>query len=176
MSFIVRRTQGDFNTAPEGLHNAVCVDMVDLGVKKTPWGDKHKCRLWWQLEVRDDEGRRHTVFKDYTVSLDQKANLTKDLEAWRGRQFTEQELDGFDVETVIGAPCQLQVSHNLGSNGNTYANVMTVVPVGKGMTKIRPEDWTRIQDREAAPTNGRTTVNPPPPDESFEASMEDVPF
>ncbi len=156
MSFMVQRTESDFKSAPEGLHPGVCVDVIDLGMRDTQWGSKHKVRLWWQLEIRDeDTGKRFIVKKDYTASLHEKANLCQDLVSWRGRKFTEEEASGFDVEGVIGANCQLQVAHNLGSNGTVWANVMTVVPLGKNMTKLRPEDYVREKDRtDKQPDNG----------------------
>ena len=148
MSFMVQRTESDFKPAPEGLHQGVCIDVIDLGMKDGKWGPKHTCRLWWQLELRDDETeKRFRVKKDYNVSLHEKANLCKDLVAWRGRKFTDEEAAGFDVESVIGANCQLQVAHNLGDNGTVWANVMTVVPLGKNMTKLRPEEYVRDKDR-----------------------------
>jgi hypothetical protein len=164
---IVKQNKSDFKPAPEGLHQAACVDVVDLGLKDTPWGQKPKIRLWWQIEARDEDGKRFAVAKDYTASLSTKANLTRDLESWRGRPFTEQELEGFDVESCLGANCQVQVAHNLGKNGTVWANVMAVVPIGKGMTKMRAEDFTRVKDRDTA-GNGQG--------EAFEAEDSDVPF
>ena len=48
-------------------------------------------------EAEDDNGRRFQLRKDYKNSLHEKAGLRKDLEAWRGRRFTDAELAGFDL-------------------------------------------------------------------------------
>lgn len=147
MPFIVKGTQ-NFDPAPEGLHNAVCIDVVDRGMQETPWGPSPKVEIRWQLEaVNEKNEKRHTVVKWYRPSLNEKANLRKDLEAWRGRKFTAEELAGWDLESVIGAPCQVQVIHSPREDGGVSAKVQAIVPLGKGMVKMRPQDYTRVKDR-----------------------------
>jgi hypothetical protein len=160
MPIIVKDNRKDFAPAPEGLHQAVCVDVIDKGLQETQWGPKQKLEIRWQIDQLNQEtGRPFLVIKSYTASLNEKAQLCKDLEAWRGKKFTKEERDGFDVEKLIGQNCQLQVVQNMVENGNVYANVQAVVPLGKGMTKIQSMDYVRIQDR---PTNGHSVA----PDDS----------
>src|SRR3990167_2490369 len=102
--------------------------------------------------------------RDAEEDEDEKANLRKHLEAWRGKKFTKEELDGFDVEKLLGVNCQLQVIHNLSDNGGTFANVQAIVPLGKGMVKIRPsEDYVRMVNRD--PKSGTTATAGAPGDE-----------
>lgn len=115
--------------APEGEHNAVCVDATDIELKDTPWGKKPKFRLVWELDCKMDDGRPFVVGKTYTASLDQKATLRKDLKTWRGRDFTADEAKAFDTERLIGAPCRVIVAH-AERDGETYANVETVLRAG----------------------------------------------
>jgi hypothetical protein len=45
--------------------------------------------------------------------------------------------------------------HVLSDRGGLFANVQAVVPLGRGMPKLRPsEDYVRVCHREAAATNG----------------------
>ena len=157
MSLMARRPQTARALAPAGIHAAVCVDCQDLGLLQGAYGAKHKIRLVWQLDALDPEaGRRVEVARVYTLSLSERAALRKDLECWRGRKFTDQELDlGFDLEKVIGANCQVLVSHALGDNSTTYANIDSVLPAAKGAPKLAPEAFTRLKDR-ASRTNGAT--------------------
>jgi hypothetical protein len=154
---MARRPQTARALAPAGIHSAVCVDVQDLGLQTGAYGAKHKIRLVWQLDALDPEaGRRVEVARVYTLSLSERAALRKDLERWRGRAFTDQELDlGFDLEKVIGANCQVLVSHSLGENGTLYANVDSLLPAAKGAPKLAPEAFTRLKDR-ASRTNGAT--------------------
>ena len=168
MPLVVKYEKQSFTPPSEGLHQAVCVDVVDLGMQQTQWGEKHKCRIVWQIEEITDAGNRQTLIKQYTISLNPKANLRKDLETWRGRKFTEAELAGFDLEELIGANCQIQVVHNPMDDGRIFANVQAIVPAGKGVTLLRPEGYIRVKDRAVEQPDGTF--------KKADADEEDVPF
>lgn len=149
MGIIVRRNE--YTPAPEGSHRAVCVDVIDLGEITTTWqGEsrtRHMVRLVWQIDEVDASGKRHHVRRDYTASLGDKAALRRDLEAWRGRPFTAEELSGFDLETVIGSSCLVQIVHREGSRGGVFANVAAVMRLPKGMKPLEPVPYEREQAR-----------------------------
>lgn len=149
----VRAPQGgDFTPAPQGLHSAVCVDVLDTWTEERPkefgGGLVEKTRLVWEIEEKMDDGKRFLVSQFYTASLHEKAKLRQHLESWRGRAFTEQELNGFDLENVVGVPCQLQVIHHTTKAGKTYANVAGIVPPSKHAPRLQPTgDYVRVKDR-----------------------------
>jgi len=152
MAFVVKHEKTEFTPASEGLHAAVCCDVIDRGIQETPWGKKHKCQISWQIEeINPDTGKRQTPSKFYTVSLHEKAALRKDLETWRGRKFTEEELSGFDLEKLLGVNCQIQIVHNLSEDGRLFGNVQAIVPMGKGMVPLRVQDYVRVKDRDEKP-------------------------
>jgi hypothetical protein len=154
-TIIARRPKSSYSAAPEGLHAAVCVDVVDLGIVQGAYGAKHKVRVVWQLDVVDEtHGRRFDVARAYTLSLHERAALRKDLESWRGKRFTEQELDCFDLEKLLGAPAQVAITHSVADDGTVYANVSTVVPPVKGTPRLVPLDFVRWKDRAPVRTNG----------------------
>jgi hypothetical protein len=152
MPIYAKDTRREFTPAPEGLHQAVCCDVVDLGLQQTPWGEKQKVELRWELDsLNDGTGRPHLTTKRYTLSLNEKATLRQHLEAWRGRRFTAEELGGFDLEKLLGVNCQLQIVHELSDQGRIFANVQAVVPLGKNMVKIRQsQGYVRMIDRQRA--------------------------
>lgn len=163
---IARRPTTQRAQAPEGLFAACCVDVQALGLVQGAYGPKHKVRLVWQLDLETDEGHRYEVARVYTLSLHERATLRKDLESWRGRAFTERELDGFDLEKLLGVNAQIQVVARLGDDGQVYANVATVIPPVKGGPRLAPIDFVRLKDRTSR-TNGavRESVveDEPPP-------------
>lgn len=165
---MVREPESKFRPCPEGLHHGVCVDVVDLGVVSTAFGDKHQVQIRWHVDAADEDGKRFEVRKTYTASLSEKANLRKDLEAWRGRKFTADELKGFDLEKLLGANCQINVVHNMADNGNTYANVQGVVPAPKGVVRLAPQDYVRQAERATV----RDTASTP----SGATVEDDIPF
>lgn len=148
---------------PEGLHPAVCVDVVELGVIQSQWGSKDTVELRWQVfptdpdnpaeSLRTESGRPFMIVQRFNASLHPKAGLYKLLTAWRGKKFTDAELQGFDLDNVLGAPCQLQVIHNH-KEGQTYANIQAIVPLGRGMDKPVAEEYQRVKDREDQQGNG----------------------
>lgn len=146
MPIYAREPESKFTPAPEGLFLATCVDVVDLGLMDDGFGEKHKIELWWQLDERNPEtGRRFTVRKRYTSSLHEKATLRKELEMWRGRKFSKDELAGFDLEKLINVSCQVQTIHKVTDDGKVYCNVAAVV-TARGQ-KLTAEDFTRHKDR-----------------------------
>src|SRR4051812_42442926 len=115
-----------FQPAPVGVHQAVCVDVVDLGILDVTWQGvtkkQHKVNVAWQINEDRDDGKPFLIFKRYTLSMHEKAGLRKDLESWLGRKFGRDEEMGFDVESLIGSNCLLNVTHNRVGD-KTYANV-----------------------------------------------------
>src|SRR5262245_30006045 len=102
---LARGDQSSGPAAPDGLHAAVCVDVINLGDVATNWGTKPKVRIVWQLADEDPTTRRrYVVSRMYTLSLGPKASLRRDLESWRGKAFSPEELlGGFDLLRLIGA-------------------------------------------------------------------------
>ena len=145
---IVKESECHFEPAPPGLHNAVCCDVVDLGVVDGAFGPKRKVKLIWQLEEKNKTGERFQARATYTQSLAEGSNLRRDLESWRGRAFTPEEKKGFDLERIIGVTCQLSLKHAVSkSTGRTYAQVTAVLPGPKGkklaVEKYEREPWPK---------------------------------
>lgn len=143
---IVATAKATSNIPPieAGTYAARCYSMVHIGTVDDEYKGKkikvNRVRLTWELPTElhvfdEDKGEQPRVIsKEYTLSLSEKANLRKDLEAWRGKQFTQEELDGFDITAVVGAPCQVSVVNKVSkSSGNTYAQVTGVSKTMKGL-------------------------------------------
>lgn len=138
------KNESTFTPAPDGVHNAVCVDVVDLGMVEGPFGAKHKLNLVWQLEEKMESGKPFLVSKRYTATIHKKSALRKDLKSWRSKDFTDDEAKEFDLEKLVGVTAQLVIQHN-DHEGVTYANVIAIT---KGKVKLTVQDYTRKKDRE----------------------------
>jgi hypothetical protein len=137
MSLLASASGKDFENAPEGVAVTRCYRIIDLGTQTGEYMGKpkmaHKILVNWELlGTSNSEGKPFTIGKKYTLSLDEKANLRKDLEAWRGRKFTPAELEGFDISKLIGAPCMINIIHATKDN-KTYANIASIMPLAGGM-------------------------------------------
>lgn len=148
MALIVKDNGGkDFELVPAGNHQAVCVFVEDIGTHEGTYqgvpNNRHQIVVCWELVEKmtkgENAGKPFMVSKFYTFSLGEKANLRKDLEAWRGVAFTEDDLkNGFDIEKLKGANCLLNVIHYKKQDGNTGSKIQSISPIIKGMTKITP--------------------------------------
>ena len=129
---------------PEGMYEAVCTMLIDMGIQSNPrFGtSSRKLRIVWELpgytvKIGDQEYPRQ-LSKEFTNSLSDKSNLRKALQSWRGKAFTAQELKGFDLRKILGVGAVLQVMHKTGENGE-YANIETIIPlVGKKAPPVQP--------------------------------------
>lgn len=167
----------NFTPAPQGTHQAVCVDVIDKGMLPNKFKEgalQHKIDVAWQINELRDDGKRYLVYKRYTLSLNEKANLRKDLESWRGRAFTRDEEMGFDVEKLIGGNCLVNVTHRTVAD-KTYANVISVMPLIKGMPKIAPLDYVRPQP-EAQPEHAEPEIDIHGDEPVAELTDDDIPF
>lgn len=211
MGFVVKDNGGyDIEPIPEGMHHAICYAVYDLGTQHSDTfnNDSRQLVIIWELteeriEIEKDGKKQNlprAISKMFTASLGKKANLRKALEAWRGRVFTAEELEGFDLVKLLGINCQLQILHKTKEN-KTYANIMSIVPLSKGMTSKKPENPTKyfcfddgsdlpadtpewimemIQKSAEWQSNGKKQEEPPPPswlqDGSQPPPNDDVPF
>ena len=152
MAFIAKDSGGgDFKKVPPGAYIGRCYSLIDLGTQLTSgqYGEKmqHKIRIGWELFGDDEEGNPLTVevdgkqmpmtiSKSYTVSLHEKAGLRKDLAAWRGRDFTDEEAKAFDITKLLGKPCMINIIHKPGKSDptKTYQEISSITGIPKGMT------------------------------------------
>lgn len=151
MRLIAKEHTGQsFEPIAPGVYVGICYGLIDLGTHPNPtFGrEAHKILLQWEIpEMRADCERDgkivnlpRAISKRYTLSLSEKANLRRDLESWRGRKFTAQELAGFDLKALLGASCQLQIVHESSTEGRNYATIAAIMALPKGTPRRAPEN------------------------------------
>jgi len=137
MSLIIN--EGSSTTIPllaEDTYPAVCNMLIDLGDQYSEKFDKtsRQILICWEIPSEKlDNGEPRRLSKTYTASLNSKGNLRRDLIAWRGRDFTVEELKAFDLKNIVGAPCMLQVIHRVGQDGTKRAVIGGIMKLPKGM-------------------------------------------
>lgn len=139
-----------------------------------------------------EKERPATISKEYTASLGKKADLRKHLDTWRGKPFTEEELKGFHLPSVLTAPCSVSIIHTPKLTGGVNAKISGIQAVPKGTTvpdlfhpviefdiddgndgdgfKALPE-WIRNKISKCAEWTGET----PPAPEVHDGTPEDDP-
>lgn len=133
---------GTFEQPPTGTHVGICVKIIDIGTQKGEYQGqaniRRQCIIGWELPNElmtegDYAGKPFTVSKFYTASLGEKANLRKDLANWRGRDFTEEELKGFESKAILGKACMLSLTPN--EKGKTRVTAVMALPKGTPVPK-----------------------------------------
>jgi hypothetical protein len=137
---------GPKELCPVGNQQAVCIGAFDIGTQEGSYNGKQNFRLQliivWELAEKlttgDFAGKPFQVSKFYTASLGEKANLLKDLQSWRGRPFTAEELAGFEMNNLVGANCLLNIVATKKTDGSDGRQIAAISPLVKGMAKIEP--------------------------------------
>ena len=138
MSYVIKESDG-FKQVAAAVYPARCVRLIGLGTQRGEWAGKptKKIQVLISFElptelIPDGEfaGQPYMVSRFYTSSLGEKANLRKHLISWRGRDFTPEELQGFDMSNIVGKPCMVSIIHN----AKGKATVDSVMALPKGMT------------------------------------------
>jgi hypothetical protein len=138
---------GEFTPVPQGMHLARCYRVIDLGTQESTYlGTVRKLpKVMLQFEVHgeDEEGNPivtaknepMSISKNFTLSLAEMATLRKDLQTWRGREFTAQELLGFELKNVLGVWAMVSVVKAMGNNGKEYTNIAAIMSVPPAIKK-----------------------------------------
>ena len=155
MAFIaVDNGGGNFKTVPAGVFIGRCYELIDLGTQVNETGlyagkSNHRIKIGFELFGEEDDGTPLTIdvdgktmpltiTKDYTVSLHEKANLRKELEAWRGRPFSDEEAAGFDVSKLLGAYAMINITHKTNTQGKVRANISGLSPLPSALRAAKP--------------------------------------
>ena len=123
---------GEPTSIPTGTHVAICCQVIDIGTQYSDFykKSKYKVVIGWELpNIKNEKGEPHLLWERYTLSLHENARLRQHLESWRGKSFTQTELDGFNLKNVLDKPCMISVTH---SEDKQYANVQSVMGLPKG--------------------------------------------
>lgn len=154
MGFIAKNNgMADFKRIPPGSYIARCYMLIDLGEQlsdgKFGQSVQHKIRLGWEVFGEDETGspltveyegvqRQMTIGKTYTLSLNEKAGLRKDLTSWRGRDFSPEELEGFDITNILNVYCMLNITTSE-KDGKTYTNISAITPLPAALKNAKPQ-------------------------------------
>jgi hypothetical protein len=144
----------DFEPIPAGVHMAICVQVIDLGLQpQTGKYPKPKHQVYIKFEIpgvqvtweKDGEEKTGpgTIGRTFGLSISEKSHLRPFLEGWRGKPFTAEEEAGFEITSILGKLCQLSIIHEQGEKtGKTYAKIQgafALIDLQKADLKMHPE-------------------------------------
>lgn len=128
---------------PAGTHIARLYQIVEIGTTYYEWQgeqkESYKVRLTWELPnltkvFKEEEGPKPLVIsEEYTLSMGEKSNLRPVVEGITG-PLTDKEANGFNLESLLGTTCLLNVGHKTSKKGATFERVLSTSPLMAGMT------------------------------------------
>lgn len=139
-----KNSDAKFTPHPEGMFPAQCVDVIDLGEKveeyqNNPKKLSHKCALVFRTgEINVETGEPIDVSGEYTVSMGEKAKLRQMLETWRGKEYSEDELEEVPLDKLEGQWALLTIDQKVSSNKRRYARIIGITGIPKQMRKDLP--------------------------------------
>jgi hypothetical protein len=175
--------QRDFAKPPEGQHQGVLVDVIDLGMQPNTFngqtnGFVHKCALVWQIDaINSETSKPFEVSKEFTVSMGEKANLRKFLGQWRGKSYSDAEAEaGAPLHKLYGINAMLAVEHkqSKANPDRSYVNILSATALHKSAEKLEPLDYKRAdwwKDKV-----GKQEPPPPSDDDAPADDADDLPF
>jgi len=120
---------------PADTHVARIYSIVDLGTQNEIYKGKpkvvHKIMFRFELpEARhiwdEAEGERpHTMVKEFSLSMGSEASLRKAVEAIRGKFASDEEAAKFEILSLVGQACLLQIEHVTKPTG-TSAKIIAI--------------------------------------------------
>jgi hypothetical protein len=154
----IKANNSNFETCPEFTGKAVCVDVTPLRKQQSQFGERDVFKVVFEVDMDKDDGGRYCVWsRNFTPSLNEKANLRKFLRGWFGRDLTKEELGDFDTDSLIGKAAQVVVVHEH-KDGETYANIVACTPDKSNEPLKASGKYIRVKDRPAQPmANGGGT-------------------
>ena len=152
------KSESNYTPIPEGTYLAVCSMLIDLGevYNETYKNSARKVLIGWELPDEtitiDGEQKPRFISKTYTLSLGKKATLRSDLAAWRGRDFTEDELLAFDLHNIVGTSCYMNIIHRQSkTNDRVYANISSIMALPRGVPKGELSGYAVVFDLDKDP-------------------------
>lgn len=128
---------GTYEQPPTGPQPAVLTRIIDIGTHtdvSPQYGEttRHQVILMFELAELMTNGEPYTIQKFYTLSTNERANLRKDYESWRGRAFETGET--MDVTAPLGQACLLGIMET----ENKKSKISSISRLPKGMEPPTP--------------------------------------
>lgn len=122
-----------------GSYIARCYQFIHIGTSRYEYMGQEKItnKIRYGFELPNElkvfkEGEQAkpiAIAAEFNLTMFEKGKLRPTIDGWLGKKLSDMEADSFDVETMVGKPCMLNVIHN----DKGYAEVASISPLPKGV-------------------------------------------
>jgi hypothetical protein len=149
----IKKSQIEFKLIPAGTHIARIDQIIDLGIHTTNYKDKqgntkqaHRISIRFEVPGQKmDNGSPMVTSKDFNYSLGTldgkyKSDLRKFIESILGRDLLQEEVQNFDIESLLGHVAMILIVHVPGIKDPTkkYAQITGAMKVPDGLPVPAP--------------------------------------
>ena len=148
-----RKPPSDIPLLDGGTYMGVCVGVIDLGEQYVQYEKQIQGKYVEQaififeipserVQVNGEDKPRWLSSKKMALSLDERSNMYKMLVSWRGKPFSETELNpkgGFHIGQMLGLPAMLSVSVGEGKDGRLHNAIESLTGFPKGIEAPKAE-------------------------------------
>lgn len=131
--------------ASERTVNAVCVDVLDLGTVKTPWGKQPQVEVVFESDETDQYGEQRILVPRFHKHTHEMSSLSIALKCWCNRNVWEEEaIGGLDLNNLVGQLARLKLQPTRTKNGNSFDKITEILPPGE--VHVEPFKYSQEQD------------------------------
>jgi hypothetical protein len=125
--------------------NAVCVDVLDLGIVTTPWGKQPQVELVFESDATDQYGEQRILVRRFHKHTHEMSSLSIALKSWCNRSLWEEEAIGeLDLNNLVGQQAILKLQPTRTKSGGTFDKITEIL--SPGTVEVQPWKYHRTQE------------------------------
>lgn len=141
-----KQERKEFELVKQGTQVGILYAITHLGTQQTTFKNQdgtfknaYKIRLSFELPnlkkiFKEGEPEKPMVISNkFTLSMFEKSKLRPIVEGILGISLKDEEADRFDLESLLGKPCLVNIKHEEMTDGKSYALVAGTSPLMEGM-------------------------------------------
>jgi len=138
-------TMNPTQTASERTVSAVCVDVLDLGTVKAPWGKQLQVELVFESDETDQYGEQRILVRRFHKHTHEMSSLSMALKCWCNRNLWEEEaIGGLDLNNLVGQQARLKLQPTRTKNGGSFDKIAEILPPGE--VHVQPSKYHRDEE------------------------------
>jgi hypothetical protein len=125
--------------------NAVCVDVINLGIVETPWGHKPQLKFAFEADQRSLFGEARILVRTFHNCTYKKSALRQFVKSWCGRDLAEEANHGtINLHSLIGKQARLKTLLTPTQRGGWFDKIVGIRKPGK--VQVQPSGNYERQD------------------------------
>lgn len=164
----------EYTPHPEGIFPAVCVDVIDLGLREVRHDDKVSLKRMLKFvfeTTHRDNGSAVFVSRMFTATLGNASNLADFISKWRGKPLEPGET--IDTDSFIGKSATLVISQRKTDDGRLFSNIDAI---SKPTVAVQPSGLYRRQPPSSSKVDDSTSMNRKEPLAGNKGKDPEIPF